>query len=590
MNARLRPEHAVFLALPRRFWPAEMRELLYGPPQPEGSPLCSGGSAAEPSAPASPQRTRRGARSEAQPPPDDRKGREDGRACAVGGEAERGACEAQLSPVSNTGGQNTSIASGDAEATDNLASLGTTVAKASRAAALDAGESARGGAPLGPDGVAAPHDSPAASACPQNTTTNGYPAVGPTVRPFLNPRVVGYRLDALQVAWRVLLDAQMMLELGMAHSRAVKSPAKVTPWKVGGVPFALNREGAKHGYMYRLTNADATILVGDIRDQDDPEKPGWNVEVSLRAAYLATHTREQACDYASELAACFAKRDRGFREPWALGERVRRMDLAVDMTGCTFSTDDRKAIVKRGRNVKDYKPESQGAPNTTPAKTAIETHWRKGDDGEVTGFTVSPGNSIMCRIYDKRAEMAQWDPLNEKVQVEREIWQRAGVTDADEVWRIEFQLRRDALEQMGIETLNDVMKNLDKMWAYCTRKWLRIVDLTTATRKERAEIDLRWKAIQGVTWREQMEPATRVRRKRGGPNLVTTVGTVVAHLAATGDVVCDGDADEVIRKNGEALVEHMLAQPREAKERFVAACRAQRARFGSIDDVKIKAA
>lgn len=85
------------------------------------------------------------------------------------------------------------------------------------------------------------------------------------------------------------------------------------------------------------------------------------------------------------------------------------------------------------------------------------------EDHRVSGFSIGKGD-IRARIYNKTLEAR-------KVGKDWvfELWDR----DRDsEVWRVEFQLRREALRSFEIESLADFLNASQSIWDYCTTQWL----------------------------------------------------------------------------------------------------------------------
>jgi hypothetical protein len=99
------------------------------------------------------------------------------------------------------------------------------------------------------------------------------------------------------------------------------------------------------------------------------------------------------------------------------------------------------------------------------------------------GAATSP---IQVRIYYKGLEIMisgkQWF---------LEIWK---ITDAVNVWRVEFQLRREVLHQYRIYDLDDLMEKIGAIWHYLTTEWfsLRLPDNVKA---ERRTIHPWWQAV-----------------------------------------------------------------------------------------------
>lgn len=378
-------------------------------------------------------------------------------------------------------------------------------------------------------------------------------------------RLLSARVDAITVAFRVLIPDDRFSALVQAKGDAALVPGGKLAFAVGGhdaaqqtpiylvpdsVEMAVDRRTPSNGYAIRLVNADATLLVKTGQEYDEtgePAGPSWNVEVSLRATYLATHTWAEAVLFARRLAQLVA----GPREP-VYAERVRRVDLAADAELETpFDTSSRGQFVGRPRGCDDYAPTLDAENDNAKAGAhATRTHWKKTRDSACTGFSFSMGGALSARLYDKDAELERYEPGHEKRAIEHARWARAGweASAADSVWRLEFQFRREALAEFiwrdrrgkarqGIHTLDDVTETRDALWSYCTRSWLRLVERDQATRRFRSRVDDRWTCYQSATFGAAADMAVkRERRKRGGVALAGVVGAMHSNLASTGTI------------------------------------------------------
>ncbi len=111
------------------------------------------------------------------------------------------------------------------------------------------------------------------------------------------------------------------------------------------------------------------------------------------------------------------------------------------------------------------------------------------DKNELQTYYAADGKSpIQLRIYNKGLEVKQggiklWF---------LDLWKREATND---IWRIEFQVRRPALKQFGINSLDDLQEKQSGLWNYLTTKWfsLRTPDNDKAERKT---IHPFWSAIQ----------------------------------------------------------------------------------------------
>lgn len=106
--------------------------------------------------------------------------------------------------------------------------------------------------------------------------------------------------------------------------------------------------------------------------------------------------------------------------------------------------------------------------------------------------------SIQMRIYDKSVEVR-----NSGKTWMQKVWQ----TDCDEdVWRIEFQLRREVLREFNMESISDVRDGLRSLWSYLTEKWFSLRE-TDSEHTSRRTVCPFWEAVQaaGLSLEGQME-------------------------------------------------------------------------------------
>lgn len=111
------------------------------------------------------------------------------------------------------------------------------------------------------------------------------------------------------------------------------------------------------------------------------------------------------------------------------------------------------------------------------------------DKNELQTYYAADGKSpIQLRIYNKGLEVKQG-----RIKLWfLDLWQREAT---DYIWRIEFQVRRPALKQFGINSLDDLKEKQAGLWCYLTTKWfsLRLPDNYKAERKT---IHPFWSAVQ----------------------------------------------------------------------------------------------
>lgn len=119
---------------------------------------------------------------------------------------------------------------------------------------------------------------------------------------------------------------------------------------------------------------------------------------------------------------------------------------------------------------------------------------------KLTGIKIGSGN-ISARLYDKPLEIRQ----KSKKYWMYDIWGSYEIPEGKKLIRIEFQIRREVLKQMGLKNADDLFQKIDGAWSYCTRKWLKFqnqADLhhtQQATLKWYSEIQDGFKGVQGAT-------------------------------------------------------------------------------------------
>ena len=87
---------------------------------------------------------------------------------------------------------------------------------------------------------------------------------------------------------------------------------------------------------------------------------------------------------------------------------------------------------------------------------------------KITGISIGKGN-LSARLYDKPLEIRQ----KSKKYWMYDIWGLNEVPEGRKIIRTEFQLRREALVELAINSTNDLFSTHRNIWKYCTEKWLK---------------------------------------------------------------------------------------------------------------------
>lgn len=113
------------------------------------------------------------------------------------------------------------------------------------------------------------------------------------------------------------------------------------------------------------------------------------------------------------------------------------------------------------------------------------------DDGRLlSGFSIGKG-AVSARIYDKPLEILSKSHKDWMF----DIWGIKSVPDGYRVIRVEYQLRRDLLREMGVRRWEHLQPSLPGLWRYCTASWLRVVDDAGLHHTQHAALPW-WRAVE----------------------------------------------------------------------------------------------
>jgi len=358
-------------------------------------------------------------------------------------------------------------------------------------------------------------------------------------------RVVSNRVDAFVVAYRVQLFEPVRIalaraaDIARAHGRsAVRVASLEWELKIGSAAAIYNLRRDQHVRARIDLNAAGGMLVPHVDARGDTVaelQPGWTVEIVSYAAHLAEVGLQAAKLEAEKIARELGK---------VFDGRLRRIDLAADVAGWELRAKDRRAFVRRSRvRTSIYAPGAHDlrAPVGNEARASATAH----ETRQITGFTVGRGD-VVARIYDKREEL-QLDASKHKAPAEEARWTAGGWDGQEKITRVEFQLRGEALKELGARSLDTVHdpvtgeivplhEHVPRMWA-SSLQWLRLVERKkTRTGKKvpltRCPNDPRWDVLYSTSW-GHARPIHRV-RERGGASSAQALGSMLSVAAARG--------------------------------------------------------
>ena len=190
-----------------------------------------------------------------------------------------------------------------------------------------------------------------------------------------------------------------------------------------------------NGYNWLLTGAEYALKIGNWKTANS--RP--NILIEIRSETIWRIGLAKACNRLFEILKNYQVHSKKIR--------VSRADLCMDLLFPAEYWNSGSLIpyaVKRCRN------------------TALHI-----ENEELTGISYGQGK-ISARIYDKAREIKksgkEWF---------FDIWKLDSVPEGKHIIRVEFQLRREGLLELGIDRLHDFFQHMEKIWSYCSRKWLK---------------------------------------------------------------------------------------------------------------------
>ena len=153
---------------------------------------------------------------------------------------------------------------------------------------------------------------------------------------------------------------------------------------------------------------------------------------------------------------------------------VSRIDLYADfVSSVDMESWDRHAWVTRASEINTY---------------AVSGHF--------SGWTIGQGGIMSARLYNKSLEI-----VSSGKEWIIPLWQKAGWDGKRQVWRLEFQIKREVLTQKNISKLYEVLNHLNGLWSYATTEWLRLT-IPSAEDKTRSRWPVHplWQMLSSIDW------------------------------------------------------------------------------------------
>jgi len=290
-------------------------------------------------------------------------------------------------------------------------------------------------------------------------------------------RVVAQGVDTLAVSVWLGLRDDVRERLEALRENAEARDVVVA---AGDLRWTLAPHGRRGGFRWLLDGPACSLA---LRARDTDGQAGAFIE--FRSAYLWRYGPARAVDQLARVLRSWAPPESPLPRV-----TVSRIDLAVDVqgwepTGREFTGDvgTVPAWVSRAIGRSQHAEPLQAARHLG----ADALHWR---GRRFSGYTFGAGGELLARIYDKKLEAGKsgkrWLGA---------VWQLGGGDPRAPVWRVEFQLRGEAVRQMVYAVTDaraqfvearaadwpQVRRCLDGLWAYLTTRdgrhgWLDLRD------------------------------------------------------------------------------------------------------------------
>ena len=153
--------------------------------------------------------------------------------------------------------------------------------------------------------------------------------------------------------------------------------------------------------------------------------------------------------------------------------QVSRADIFVDFhTEVDFGSLDRRSWITR--------------------VDKIDAFW---SGNRFNGWAIGRGGDISARLYDKTIEIEV-----SRKDFFRALWSQKGWQSGQQVYRLEYQLRRPVLKQFGINSVSELQASMSDLWRFATCEWLRLGVASDDENRSRWLPSPAWQDIQRVSF------------------------------------------------------------------------------------------
>ena len=344
-----------------------------------------------------------------------------------------------------------------------------------------------------------------------------------------NPRSVASCCDTLYLSLHGTIDGNVAKELERLRTKRREKelgkgkrslPLADISISFGGLQFLLETPSPK-GFHFRLECEDMTLLINPAPPAGTP-----SVHAQLRSVFLWRVGWKEAIRAVHQLGESI------YRVPFRSCPvpQVSRADLCVDFQGWIPRQEDLDRFICRAR----YR----------------QLHF---DVTTCTGLTFGKG-TIVARLYDKTREI-----VHSEKEWMRAAWESGEYDETAPVWRLEFQLRRQSLRELGISSAPDLLEKIADLWNYATEKWLRLTVRMQTSHKERWPMEPAWDSIRrSANFGDSVGELVRVRRQEH--RMEHTLRGLVGNLSSFAALARTGTLEKTLATLEQVIEQRLFAK------------------------------
>ncbi|WP_258808452.1 hypothetical protein [Pseudidiomarina sp. CB1] len=172
---------------------------------------------------------------------------------------------------------------------------------------------------------------------------------------------------------------------------------------------------------------------------------------------------------------------------------------------------------------------------------------------QLLGNVFGQSGDVSARLYDKTKEIVKSEKFFFK-----ELWQQNGWDGESSVWRLEFQLRREALKTCQSLNPDFIIELFNSLWRYYTTQWLSLCNVNPKdSNRSRWPLAAEWQTLSTAKFNPQ--PVEDIRRL----NFESVPSDETIFVGATGYLT-----SFMVKYEYKSLAEALTAYPEHAKRYF----------------------